>query len=280
MGRKVERKCPVCGLRYSADEVRLKHGRETTCSRDCSYKLRATSRNKSKTYNCAVCGKEVLRSPAQVKSRFVFCSRDCHYRGRSMGFVQRIVKQPYNVSEQGRKGWNEAGNRRKGIPRKGLITWVCEICKKECSITRGQFAPARKLRFCSPECANKAMRGASNPSWRGGHPEYYGPNWRPLQRQARKEDDYKCQRCGVSQEELGRALDVHHIRPVSTFAQVNDANYLENVVSICHDCHMLVEWNGIDFKLPDRCNGAHHSTRRIGENAQQSAPADADKPRR
>ena len=78
MGRKVERKCQVCGLRYSADEVRLKHGRQPTCSRECSYKLRAISLSKSKAYKCAVCGEEVLRSPAQVKSRFVFCSRECH----------------------------------------------------------------------------------------------------------------------------------------------------------------------------------------------------------
>ena len=56
----------------------------------------------------------------------------------------------------------------------------------------------------------------------------------------------------VSQKELGRALDVHHIRPVSDFDNPDDSNYVENLVTLCHDCHMLVEWNGIDFSLPER----------------------------
>lgn len=266
---------------YLADEVRLKHGRETTCSRECSYRLRASSLSYTKACNCAVCGRRVLRSPAQVKSKFVFCSRVCHYRGRSMGgLVLRVVEQPYSISEEGRKAWKEAGRRRAGIPRKDVITWVCEVCGKERSITRGHLAPARKLRFCSPQCASKANRGAGNPSWRGGHPEYYGPDWRPLQRRARKADGYQCQRCGVLQKALGKALDVHHIKPVSSFLQVNDANYIENVVSLCHDCHMLVEWNGVDFELPARCNEAVSLIRRTERYAEQCTSADVDKPRR
>ena len=273
MGKKVKRECPVCHKTYVADEVRLKHSRQTTCSRGCSYTFRASRLSKTKVYSCAVCGKQVSRSPAQVKSKFVFCSRICHYLGRSLGFVRRIVTQPYTVTEAGRKGWRDAAKRRTGIPRKEPITWVCEACGTKRTIPRGELAPARKLRFCSAKCANKALRGVGNPSWRGGHPEYYGPDWRPLQRRARKLDGYVCQRCGIPQKDLGRALDVHHIEPVSSFSEVNDANRIENVVSLCHDCHMLVEWNGIDFELPARCNGAQSVTRKAEENAQQRASA-------
>lgn len=254
MGNKVERNCPFCEKSYLADTVRLRHGRQITCSRGCSYKLRAAQLFKSKFFKCAVCGKDVLRSPAQVKSKFVFCSRKCHYLGRLMGFVSRLVMQPYNISNKGREAWQEAARRRKGIPRKEPVSWICEVCDMRRTIMRGELAPSRKLRFCSPVCANKALQGAGNPSWRGGHPEYYGPAWRPLQRQARKLDGYTCQRCGIEQNKLGRALDVHHIESVSSFDNSNDANRIENVVSLCHECHMLVEWNGIDFELPDRCN--------------------------
>jgi len=253
MGNKIERKCPVCGTIYFADEVRLKHNRNTTCSRECSYKFRAKKLNKTKAFNCAVCGTTVLRSPSQVKSKLVFCSPECHYRGRELGLVTRVVKNPYKISEEGRKSWQEAAKRRTGIPLKDIVTWTCEICGRERSITRGNLAPARKLRFCSPECANIALRGAGNPSWRGGHPNYYGPDWRPLQKKVRKADNYKCQRCGIRQKDLGRALDVHHIEPVSSFTNANDANFIENLVSLCHECHMLVEWNGADFELPERC---------------------------
>lgn len=253
MGVKIERQCPICGTDYSADEVRLRHGRQTTCSRKCSYTLRAQQRSSSRIYRCAVCGNEVVRSPSQVKSEFVFCSRKCHYEGRSMGLVARTVTQPYTISDGGRNAWVEAGKRRKGITRKEMVTWTCETCGTSRSISRGQLAPARKLRFCSPECANEGLRGTGNPAWRGGHPHYYGPDWRPLQRLARRLDGYACQRCGLIQKDAGRALDVHHIRPVSSFTNPNDANQIENVVTLCHNCHMLVEWNGIDFQLPTRC---------------------------
>ena len=253
MGGKVQRECPVCRIIYFADAVRLGHGRQTTCSRMCSYRLRSTALFKSKTYKCAVCEKKVSRSPAQVKSHFVFCSRKCHYIGRSLGFVTRVVKKPYVISEAGKKSWRDAGERRKGIPIKNLVSWVCEVCGVKRSITRGQFAPARKLRFCSPKCASKALRGDGNPAWRGGHPKYYGSDWRPLRRLARKLDGYFCQRCGVTQKEVGENLDVHHIQPVSSFSEVNSANQIENVVSLCHGCHMITEWNGVDFELPSRC---------------------------
>jgi len=272
VGLTVERKCPVCGVTYLADQVRLRHGRQTTCSRKCSYTLRAGLLSRAKTFKCAVCGNEVLRSPSKVKSSFVFCSPDRplhHYSGRSMGLVHRIVTKPYNISDAGRDGWREAAKRRKGIPRKELVTWTCEACGKERSLTRGHLAPARKLRFCSPECASRGLRGVGNPAWRGGHPEYYGPDWRSLQRRARKLDGYVCQRCGVSQAMAGRALDVHHVEPVSSFFEVNDANQIENVVTLCHGCHMLVEWNGIDFELPRRCNCVRRSIRRARQTAQQ-----------
>jgi HNH endonuclease len=250
---RIQRDCPVCGRTYEADVTRLANGRQTTCSRECSYASRAQNRSTSKPYACAVCGTQVLRSPSKVKSAFVFCSPACHYQGRSLGFVRRTVREPYRVTDAGREAWREAGRRRRGQLRKEPVEWACEVCGRVRSIPRGDLAPARRLRFCSPECANRAMRGDGNPAWRGGHPEYYGPDWRPLQRLARKLDQYECQRCGVSQADLGRSLDVHHIRPVSSFEDANTASSIDNVVSLCHGCHMIVEWNGVDFELPERC---------------------------
>jgi len=273
MGDLVSRQCPVCGSSYSADSTRLSFGRQTTCSRQCSYALRAKKLDRTRRFSCAVCGKGVLRSPAQVKSAFVFCSRTCHYKGRSLGLVQRVVVTPYAVTEAGRQAWRDAAEARRGVLRKEPITWTCEVCGTERVLPRGLLAPARRLRFCSPDCANRALRGVGNPSWRGGHPDYYGPDWRPLQRLARKLDDYLCQRCEVPQSELGRALDVHHIKPVSSFVNVNDANFIENVVSLCHDCHMLVEWNGIDFDLPARCR-VKTDVEKVQETAQQPVAAD------
>lgn len=252
MTEPISRKCPICGDIYTADKARLKYGRQTTCSRHCSYILRSQKTTKSRLYFCAVCAKPVKRAPSHVKSKFVFCSPACHYTGRSIGLVERIVLKPYRVTENGRLAWRKAAELRRGILHKPPVSWTCEVCGRTRTISKGDLAPARKLRFCSPECASIGLRGSSNPSWRGGHPGYYGAEWNSLRKLARKLDDYTCQRCGISQKELGKSLDVHHIRPVSSFQNKNSANLVENVVSLCHNCHMLVEWNGIDFKLPRR----------------------------
>ena len=126
VGHRVQRECPVCGRSYAADSIRLAHGRQTTCSRECSYVLRARRRSTSRAYECAVCGKRVLRSPSQVKSIVVFCSSSCHCQGRSLGLLVRTVRRPYRVSDAGREAWREAGRRRKGRLRKESVEWECE----------------------------------------------------------------------------------------------------------------------------------------------------------
>ncbi len=58
--------CPVCNDDYFADPKRLKHGRQTTCSRKCSYRLRGKERQKLKMLTCP-CG-EVFR-PKRLRQR-------------------------------------------------------------------------------------------------------------------------------------------------------------------------------------------------------------------
>lgn len=101
---KIDRQCPVCGCTYQADSVRLKHGRQTTCSRACSYALRADKLSDQIDLSCATCGKDFTRPRSHVKGKYdnQFCSRACHYKGRSTGLSNRVVTKPYEVSEAGR----------------------------------------------------------------------------------------------------------------------------------------------------------------------------------
>lgn len=101
---KVERTCPVCKVTYLADPGRLKHGRQTTCSRKCSYEFRAQELTTSTTELCAACGVQVVRPPSHVKAKTgrVFCSPRCHYDGRSTGLVGRDVTTPYNIPQSTR----------------------------------------------------------------------------------------------------------------------------------------------------------------------------------
>lgn len=102
----VERKCPVCGTTYPANPSRLKHGRQTTCSRRCSYIRRGDKLTTSETKPCAVCGIPVTRPPsvqAHSKTDAFLCSPKCHYAARGEGIVRRTVSRPYNIPKDTRE---------------------------------------------------------------------------------------------------------------------------------------------------------------------------------
>ena len=254
----VIRDCPGCGCAYAADPKRLKHGRQTTCSRKCSYDVRAAKKRTAQRVEgvrvaspiceikCSMCGERFTRRENKRKSKHgaEYCSRKCHYAGRSAGLTKRVVSDPYTITESGRAGWKAMGDRRRGTPYKEPVSWDCEVCGKTRTLNRGQLAPARKFRFCSHACANVSNRGESNPSWKGGHRGYYGPDWRPQRRLARERDGHACQGCGATRDELGRELDVHHIIRFGDFENSGEANRIENLISLCHSCHMHAENHG------------------------------------
>jgi len=110
----MRRECPVCEKPYEADPKRLAYGRQTTYSRKCSYDLRKRNLTKQITLPCAVCGEDVVRPPSHVKSKtgLVFCSGDCHYKGRGLGLSTRVVTKPYNVPDAVRLQFSEAQRER------------------------------------------------------------------------------------------------------------------------------------------------------------------------
>lgn len=270
----VQRTCPLCGTVYTANLNRLKFGRQTTCSRQCSYKLRGRQQalrdvvpgNRSVAnqpqgiavvLGCATCSEEVRRTPSQMKGvrhGSVFCSRECHYKGRSIGATKRIIKKPYVYTQEGRAALIESAKKPKG---RRVFHWLdCTHCGKRFDDPRDGRERKSGKAFCSLDCCNAHRRGENNPAWRGGHREYYGPDWRAIRRQARRRDNNECRRCGATAN--GRELDVHHIKPVSSFENPNDANTLENVVTLCKPCHMKSEWHGIDFPVADQENTHAH----------------------
>lgn len=113
--------------------------------------------------------------------------------------------------------------------------------------------------FCGTECRSAWLSehytGENHPHWRGGSSgtSAYGPGWAKMRRRALERDAYTCQHCGTTKEELGRNPDVHHIIPVRAFVEmpvmmVEDAHYLENLVSLCILCHRKAEFGKISQK--------------------------------
>jgi hypothetical protein len=258
-----ERVCPVCGTTYQADPKRLKHGRQTTCSRACSYAFRMQTRKLPTgerrpyqprttpgptlvTLTCSLCGEEFRRAPAhiaKVRHGHNFCSRKCHYAARSAGIVKRVVSRPYEYTPEGKAAIIASASLPKG---KRVFHWItCTNCGVTFDDpTDGSRSRRSGMKFCSLDCCNDYRKGENNPAWRGGHPKYYGPDWRPLRRAARLRDGHCCRRCGTKPK---RAVPVHHIIPVVNFENANDANTLDNVICLCPSCHMYVEWHGLDF---------------------------------
>jgi DEAD/DEAH box helicase domain-containing protein len=80
--------------------------------------------------------------------------------------------------------------------------------------------------------------------WRND-PNDYGPGWGRLRLLVRARDGYRCQACGIAEQE--REHDVHHKTPLRAFIEASgginlaQANRLENLVTLCPTCHRRAE---------------------------------------
>ncbi len=83
-----------------------------------------------------------------------------------------------------------------------------------------------------------------------GGPFHYGSTWPEARRVARYRDNYTCQRCGITEEELGHELSVHHIVPWRESAD----NSPENLICLCdtndNGCHQHCEHHPEDCPQP------------------------------
>lgn len=84
----------------------------------------------------------------------------------------------------------------------------------------------------------------NNPSWMGGISfEPYGIEFdRYLREEVRKRDNYTCQECNKSQEELKRKLTIHHI----DYNKKNNKKI--NLISLCLKCHAKTNFNREHWK--------------------------------
>jgi DEAD/DEAH box helicase domain-containing protein len=76
-------------------------------------------------------------------------------------------------------------------------------------------------------------------------PNDYGPAWPQIRERVRARDGYKCQMCG--RPESNRQHDVHHKIPFRMFRDESGhilrerANQLDNLVTLCPECHKKTE---------------------------------------
>jgi|TARA_R100000027_G_scaffold67691_1_gene67872 hypothetical protein len=197
------------------------------CGREC-YDLHRVSIWKSKGFNCKCCGKRVEKARNQNNK---FCSMEC----RSQDAINRslveclVCKVKFSAI-----AWNK---RKDGTLR--LVRHTSrKVCSPECHHMFYRTDEERKRKIGESE------RGDKHHNWQGGGTRrgYRGVEWPRIAERVRKRAGYKCEHCGIPQEECGRKLDVNHIEPFHQHRNKTQANRMSNLEALCKSCHMKAEW--------------------------------------
>lgn len=185
------------------------------------------------TVSCKDCGKEFKRSSSAISpNKHQFCSRRCYYEWKKTHPNTENLGEPLRGRDH--PEWKEK------------IVVRCTLCGD--IFHTYPYREKEGIKYCSLKCYwdsfGDKMRGENNPNWKGGHEWYYGLNWYEQRGRAIERDHHICQICGVP--ENGRKHDVHHIVPFREFSleKYEAANRLENLITVCHSCHMNAERMG------------------------------------
>jgi 5-methylcytosine-specific restriction endonuclease McrA len=212
--------CSYCGKEKYYYPKDIREGKKYTCSQECWAKYRSEVDKPSQHLikrvktTCSECGKEFEQAPWLANRGVVRCSKICANR-----YINRTKSE------------------------KSRVIVSCSQCKKEISIVKAKLS--QTYHFCNRECMTEYynthddFRGENSPNWTGGKESYYGENWRQQRRLARERDDYTCQDCNITEEEYGQELSVHHLKLFRLFDNYEEANQLNNLISLCEPCHRL-----------------------------------------
>lgn len=223
--------CELCGKDIYVKKSQLKASAKHFCSASCSTKYYNQFKKRTGEYvECDYCKKKHYKNQYVLKTfKNHFCCKECHNK------------------------WMAENSVGENNPQYERISVECSYCGKELKRINS-IVEKQEKHYCNKDCMSKhyvgLVCGENHPSWKGGYRGlYYGPNWKEVRQQARERDNHTCQRCGMTEEKLGHALPVHHIKPLRECDSWEDANVLDNLITLCPTCHGTVEQNGMDFKI-------------------------------
>lgn len=166
-----------------------------------------------------------------------------HHPSWNKGLTKETNESVKRISEK------KKGNKFSlGHYRVECIFRFCKMCGEQLS---RQYS-IKKKNFCSRKCYWESLIGKipwnkgisfrpmeQHHNWKGGKSfEPYGIEFnKNLKRLIRKRDCFTCQKCYISELELGKALDIHHI---DYNKKNNDSN---NLISLCKGCHIKTNYN-------------------------------------
>lgn len=219
----INKTCEYCGELFEVNGNEKRSRNKKTCSQVCACKLGAM-RNLIKT-NCKICEVEMIAPKSSVNSiHGVYCSNECRNKRHEVSCIICGIKfrtDRKTVKYCSLECKNE-GNKRK------LVTSTCFSCKKE--FKRPSFTtPSTKRVFCSKRCGARQF-SIENPN-------RYGSKWGRIRERVVKRDNYTCQICNLKTKD-NYALNVHHIVPIESFDNIDEANKMSNLQTLCYECHM------------------------------------------
>lgn len=186
--------------------------------------------SKSEVIECDWCGDEFVEHKHKIESdQNNFCGQKC--AGKSLS-------ERYQGEDH---------------PRYTKVGVDCVICGSTFKVAQC-LADERKT--CSSDCLtelkSKLNSGENHPQYKGGHETWYGESWEGQREKAIERDNHECRACGLSEkthrERFEQSLHVHHIKPFRTFESHEQANELDNLITLCRPCHFDYEGLPIDTR--------------------------------
>lgn len=174
-----------------------------------------------------------------------FCSPECRHEAIIAKRIPQTCKRCGVEIEWRRYKVKYCENCREIIRSESQINrieTVCGFCGSKLFVIPSVFHE-NLYNYCNTECMAQhyAMiyAGENSPTWTGGKRHYQG-SWLSARYKARVRDGFKCSLCGVTEEEYGKEMSVHHIKKYKEFSDKYEANRLENLICLCEACHRFV----------------------------------------
>lgn len=200
------------------------------------------------TKQCPVCDNLFIRQYNNQR----YCTPECFHKARIQTIICAGCNTPFETERKDKIYCTpECGWKHRPTAPINQLTKQCEQCKKDF-----QLWPSESHRFCSVQCSSKWLsefrKGENNPAYIGGTFRKRGTNWITQRKLALKRDKHTCQRCKKKNSKtLKLIIDVHHIKPYRLFkGDWKLANDLSNLITLCRQCHVLVEKHGHPCPLP------------------------------
>lgn len=237
--RKPKSTCEQCGKEFQPKPSKVA---PRFCCRSCYEKSREPTKKK-----CPQCGK--VFTSRRTKS--IYCSQKCFgdskrfarkkclFCGKQLG---KDIPVEYNFCDK----FCNANYSKAQHPASVCVTCGVTFTAIRIIPSSGRYAPNSRSITCSDACLRKHMTGVNHHAWQGGKAAlntstHRGYLWDVVAEKARIRDKRTCQHCGITEEELGKKLSVHHIIPYHDINNSKKANRMKNLISLCPSCHHKAE---------------------------------------